>query len=80
VKLVPDAPLSLTNDGTTTDDLKIRLTWSAGVADGGTPVLSYSVYYDEGLGTGVYVLLVSGLTTEEYQTTNLLTPGLFYTF
>lgn len=51
VKLSPDSPVSLTNDGTTTDDLKIRLTWTAGAADGGTPVLYYNVYYDEGLGT-----------------------------
>jgi hypothetical protein len=66
IKLVPDAPVSLTNDGTTTDDTTIRFTWSAGTDDGGDTVLYYNVYYDSGLGTSVYTLLESELLTEEF--------------
>lgn len=64
--MVPDSPTGLTNDATTTNDLTIRFTWTAGASDGGTPLVSYSVYYDQGLGTDTYTLLKSGLTSEEY--------------
>ena len=46
IQLVPDAPVSLTNDPTTTDDTQIRFTWSDGASNGGTIVLDYAVYYD----------------------------------
>ena len=46
IQLVPDAPVSLTNDPTTTDDTRIRFSWSDGASDGGTAVLDYAVYYD----------------------------------
>ena len=66
VKLVPDKPTGLLNDGITTNDLTIRFTWNAGASSGGIPILSYSVYYDQGLGTDAYSLLKSGITTTEY--------------
>ena len=46
VKKVPLAPVNLVNDGTTTDDVKIRFTWTAGAQDGGTPVIDHNIYYD----------------------------------
>ena len=46
IQLVPDAPVSLANDPTTTTDTNIRFTWSDGASDGGTPVVDYAVYYD----------------------------------
>lgn len=57
IKKVPDSPVSLVNDESVTNDLTIRFTWSAGAHDGGTPVLDYSVYYDEGLGTSDFKLI-----------------------
>ena len=46
IQLVPDAPVSLTNDPETTTDTQIRFTWSDGVSDGGNAVIDYAVYYD----------------------------------
>lgn len=55
IQYVPDAPVSLTNDPTVTTDTRVRFTWSAGASDGGTQVIDYAVYYDQGIGT--YTLL-----------------------
>jgi hypothetical protein len=57
VKLVPDAPINLVNDPTVTTDLRIRFTWTEGLSNGGDEVLDFSVYYDQGTGSGDFVLL-----------------------
>jgi len=44
----PDAPLSLANDLQVTFGRRIGLTWSPGQHDGGTPVTSYTLWYDQG--------------------------------
>lgn len=46
VKLIPDAPVDLTNDPVVTDAFKIRFTWSEGPSNGGMPVLDFDIYYD----------------------------------
>lgn len=46
IQYVPDAPVDLINDLTTTDDLAIRFTWTAGASDGGTAVIDHTIYYD----------------------------------
>ena len=46
IQLVPDAPVSLTNDPSVTTDTQIRFTWSDGASDGGNAVIYYAVYYD----------------------------------
>lgn len=79
IQEVPDAPVTLENDPTTTTDTLIKFTWSDGAIDGGTPVIDYRVFYDEGT-AGSYVLLESGVTTQYYQTTVLLTAGTTYVF
>jgi hypothetical protein len=64
--LIPDEPVSLANDALVTDASVIGLTWSAGVSNGGTPVLDYTIYYahvDDD-----YTLLESGVTTLSYST------------
>jgi hypothetical protein len=43
---IPDAPISLANDPTTTTDQIISFTWSDGAFDGGSPVIDYAIYYD----------------------------------
>lgn len=48
IQNVPDAPVSLADDPTTTSDVQIRFTWSDGASDGGTSVIDYTVYYDQG--------------------------------
>jgi hypothetical protein len=46
VQDVPDAPTGLENDAATTTDTLIKIMWQDGQSDGGTPVISYSVFYD----------------------------------
>jgi hypothetical protein len=46
IQYVPDAPVSLLNDPTTTTDTIIKITWSDGASDGGSSVLDYTVMYD----------------------------------
>jgi hypothetical protein len=46
IQLVPDAPVSLTNDPSTTTDTQIRFTWADGASDGGTAIIDFAVYYD----------------------------------
>jgi hypothetical protein len=52
---VPDAPIELANvpfnvesDTETTTDQQIRFTWVEGANNGGTPVLNFDVYYNQG--------------------------------
>ncbi len=46
---------------------------------GGSAIIDYRIFYDNGLGNGVFVELVSGLTTTSYTAIGL-TSGLTYTF
>jgi len=58
----------------------IRFTWSEGASNGGTDVLNYNVYYDQGASTATFVLLESSVLTTHYTTTATLTAGETYTF
>jgi len=64
IQNLPDAPVSLTNDLTTTTDKVIRFIWTDGASDGGTPVIDYVVIYDQG--TGNFVQLSQSVTTKYY--------------
>ena len=78
IRNVPDAPLSLANDPTTTTDKVIRFTWADGATDGGSPVIDYTVSYDQG--TGTFVQLSQSVTTKYYQTQIALIAGNTYVF
>ena len=78
IQEVPDAPVNLANDPTTTTDTVIRFTYSEGVLNGGTAVTSYTIFYDQGSNT--FVQLASGVTDLFYQTTVTLTAGTTYVF
>jgi hypothetical protein len=54
VKLVPLPPVDIVVDEDVTNDLVIRFTWGESPHDGGSPVIDYNVYYDEGRGDSVY--------------------------
>jgi len=43
---VPDSPIDLQNDPTTTSDVTIRFTWIPGPSDGGATVIDHDIYYD----------------------------------
>lgn len=49
---MPLAPVNLVTDEDVTNDLVIKFTWDESPHDGGTPVIDYNVYYDEGRGDG----------------------------
>jgi len=76
---VPDAPINLQNVALVTNAQQVGLTWLAGVANGVSPVIDYRVNYDKGLGNGVHVELVSGITGTSFTATGL-TRGVTYSF
>jgi len=49
---IPDAPLNLANNASLTSAQQTGLTWSQGLSDGGTPVISYSLFFDQGMTDG----------------------------
>ena len=63
-----------------TTDTVVRFTWLDGISDGGTPVIDFAVYYDEGTATDSFVLLDGAVTDRFYVTLVTLTPGTTYTF
>jgi hypothetical protein len=75
---VPDAPISLANDPLVTTDTVIRFTWSDGSSDGGSSVIDYTVYYDQG--TSTFVQLEDGVTSQFYLTSVTLSAGTTYVF
>lgn len=66
--MIPDAPVNLVNDESYTTDTVIRFTWNDGASDGGSPVLDYTVYYDEGTGSDNFVLLAESFLDSYYIT------------
>ena len=79
VVLVPFQPTALANNAAVTTDTVIGITWTAS-ANGGTAVLYYSVYFDQGQGTETYVLLSSPVSTTSFTTSTTLIPGTTYKF
>jgi hypothetical protein len=60
IRDLPDPPINLTNDPTTTTDTLIRFTYSEGASNGGTAVTSFTIFYDQG--SNSFVQLASGVT------------------
>ena len=61
-----------------TNAYQIKFSWTQGLSNGGTDVIDYNVYYDQGLST--YVLLAEKLTNLYFTTTTTLTPSVTYSF
>ena len=78
IVLVPDAPLNLQNDKSTTSKSVIRFTWSDGSSDGGTAIIDYRISYDQS--TNNYVVLATGVTSRSYTTDVTLISGRTYFF
>jgi hypothetical protein len=70
---IPDAPTGLANVLATTNADQIGITWVAPVFDGGSPLIDYSIWYDDASGS-TFTELVSGVTDLSY-TATLLTQG-----
>ncbi len=77
VEFTPDAPYSLQRNDATTIAGTIGLTWVQGLSNGGSPVLDYSIIYDQA--TGVYVSLTTGVTVTSFVKSGL-TVGSTYKF
>jgi hypothetical protein len=75
---VPDAPLSVLNNPLITSATKIGLTWTAGVSNGGTSILDYTINYSKT--DSNYAVLVTGLTLLAYTTNVALVKGDTYYF
>jgi len=74
---IPDAPLSFINLPQVTSASQIGVSWVEGFSNGGTPVIDYHLYYDQGVGN--YITLASGITTQFYTAVGL-TQGVTYRF
>lgn len=77
--LVPDAPLSLTNNAALTDATQIAFTWTPGVSNRGTEVIDYRVYFTLESDDS-FVELDSGILDGYYTTIETLLPGENYKF
>jgi len=75
---VPDAPINVANNPAVTTATKVGLTWSAGLSNGGSPVLDYTINYSST--NSNFVVLVSGITALSYTTTTTLVKGQTYYF
>jgi hypothetical protein len=73
----PGAPINLANQVSVTSGSQIGLTWAAGLDSGGSPVIDYTLSYDQG--TGIFVVFISGITATTYTATGL-TSGTTYKF
>ena len=74
---IPDAPVNLANAPLITRSNQIGITWQAGAANGGTPVIDYRINFDQG--TDVFSIDVAGITATSYTKTGL-TAGMTYKF
>lgn len=74
---LPDAPILLANNVGVTASGTIGLTWSAGLYDGGSPVLDYRISYHPG--SDASVVLATGVSTTSF-TASQLTANIIYTF
>ena len=78
IVLVPSSPVGLADNPSITNASRIGITWNDGLNNGGAPVISYRVSYDQS--TGSWTTLATGVLVRSYTTTVVLTPGANYTF
>jgi hypothetical protein len=74
---LPSAPGTPTR--LTSSETMIAIEWTAPTDNGGTPILDYTVMWDQGLG-GVFVTLGSSQGQTNYQTGQPLVTGTTYRF
>lgn len=78
IALVPDAPVNLANDLTTTSATVIKITWEEGASHNGASVIDYRISYDQSI--GVFIELDNGVVDTSYTTSVTLTSGAYYLF
>lgn len=72
---VPNPPTNLANNSTLTTAYQIGFTWSPATFNGGTPLISYKINYDQGI--GVWMMLQQNVLVTNYLLTGL-TAGRTY--
>jgi hypothetical protein len=77
IQTVPDAPISVQDDPSITSDEQVKIVWTDGENNGGTSVLDYSVYFDQGVND--WVLISNNVVSREFTKTGL-TSGTTYAF
>jgi len=73
----PDAPTSLIEVYVDRKATELGITWEKGTNSGGSPVLDYTVSYDQAINE--FVVLDSNIINKSYVAINLV-PGLSYKF
>jgi len=73
---IPNSPTNLANNAVITAASVIGLTWTADY-DGGSPILDYKVYFDQG--TSTWTPFAFGVTETSFTATGL-TSGTTYKF
>jgi hypothetical protein len=74
---IPDAPTDLANVPAVTTSSQIGLIWNEGSANGGSPIIDYTVSY--GIDTGSYTMTETSITDTSYTVLGL-TVGVTYKF
>jgi hypothetical protein len=74
---VPDVPIMFQNVPAVTNRAQIGLMWTEGAQNGGTPVLDYTLQYDQG--TSTWITFQSGITDTQITVIGL-TQGVTYKF
>lgn len=77
---MPDPPINLINNYASTSDVLISFLWDPPQDDGGSPILDYAVYYNQGSASNVWVVLDENEVNAFYQTTVALVAGETYAF
>ena len=74
---VPDAPVNVRRDPSTTTISQVGILWDDGASDGGQAIIDYRVSFDQGVSS--YIIVGSGLTVREF-TKEALVQGQTYNF
>lgn len=73
IMTTPDTPINFQKDIPNSDGTKITLTWEEGPEFKGSNIIDYTLHYDQGLGTGDFVVLDNAVLGTTYTLTTVTT-------
>jgi hypothetical protein len=65
---VPDPPANPRNLWGVSDAYSITILWDDGPEDGGSQIIDYRLWYDQGSAVGIMTVLEFAITERQYQT------------
>lgn len=71
VIVVPSAPTQVTRNAATSTPVSIGLTWLDGASNGGSPILDYTITFDQGNNGASFVIAAAGITVRNFVMTGL---------